>query len=106
VDIGFEVFTAVVMESSVIRDIMPYSPMRPNRRFGGICHHLQGQRISQARNQLEAGSNATCSSGKSVDLQRTRLLYISEDGTLLCSVSDWPIVSNEQERMLKEAVVA
>jgi hypothetical protein len=94
------------MESPVIWDITPYSPVRPNRHFGGICRRLQGQGISQARNQLEAGSNATYSSGKSVAFQRTTLLYISEGGTLLCSVSDWPIVNNEQERMLKEAVVA
>jgi hypothetical protein len=30
----------------------PCSPLRVNRRFGGICRlHLQGQRMGQARNQ-------------------------------------------------------
>jgi hypothetical protein len=33
------------------------SPLKGNRRFGGTCRlHLQGQRISQTRNQHEAGS--------------------------------------------------
>jgi hypothetical protein len=31
---GFEVLTAVVMESSIFRDIMPCSPMNVNRFFG------------------------------------------------------------------------
>jgi hypothetical protein len=31
------------------------SPLKVNRRFGGTCRrHLQGQRISKARNQHEA----------------------------------------------------
>jgi hypothetical protein len=104
VDIGFEVSTAVVMKTSVVWDITPSSPVRLNRRFGWICHHLQGQRISQARNQHEAGSNATCSSVKSVGFHRTTLLCISEERTLF-SVDRWMIVNNEQERMLKESVV-
>jgi hypothetical protein len=34
---------------------MPCSPLNVNRRFGGIYHlHLQGRRISRARNQHEA----------------------------------------------------
>jgi hypothetical protein len=86
VDTGFEVFTPVVMESSVAGDITSYSLVRPNRRFGGICHHLQSQRISQARKQHEAGSSASCSLGKSLDFQRTTLAYVPEDRTLLFAV--------------------
>jgi hypothetical protein len=38
-------------------NIMPYSPLKVNRRFGGTCRlQLQGPRISNARNQREAGS--------------------------------------------------
>jgi hypothetical protein len=33
--------------------------LKVNRRFGGACHnHLQGRRISRARNQLEIGWQA------------------------------------------------
>jgi hypothetical protein len=49
------------MKSSIFWDITPYSPMKVNWRFGGICRlHLQGRRISRARNQHEAGSSRTC----------------------------------------------
>jgi hypothetical protein len=33
--VGFEVFTAVVMKSAISWDIMPCSPLKVNRRFGG-----------------------------------------------------------------------
>jgi hypothetical protein len=56
--VGFKVFTAVVMKNFVFWDITPYSPLKFNRRFEGTCRlHFQGQRISQARSQHEAGSN-------------------------------------------------
>jgi hypothetical protein len=35
--VGFEVLTAVVMKSSILSDIMPCSPLKANRRFGGTC---------------------------------------------------------------------
>jgi hypothetical protein len=42
---------------SVFWDIMPNSTMKANRLFGGTCRlHLQGWRISQARNLHEVGS--------------------------------------------------
>jgi hypothetical protein len=51
---GFVVLTAVVMKCTVFWDITPGSPMKANRRFGGIYRlHLQGRRISRARNQRE-----------------------------------------------------
>jgi hypothetical protein len=38
-------------------DITPCSPVKLNRRFRGTCGlHLQGRRVSQARNQRETGS--------------------------------------------------
>jgi hypothetical protein len=38
-------------------DTMPWSLLQVNRHFGGISHlHLQGSRVSQERNQYEAGS--------------------------------------------------
>jgi hypothetical protein len=46
--LGFEVHTAVVMESCVFWNRTPCRPLEVNRRFRG--------RIRQARNQHEAGS--------------------------------------------------
>jgi hypothetical protein len=54
--VGFEVLTAVVMKSSVFWDITPCSPLKVSRRFGWTCRlHLQGRRISEARNKHVAG---------------------------------------------------
>jgi hypothetical protein len=37
---------------------MPCSPTKVNRRFGGACRlHLQGGRVSHARNRHEAAAN-------------------------------------------------
>jgi hypothetical protein len=64
---GFEVLTVVVMKNSIFWDITPCSPLRVNRRFGGTHRlHLQGRRISWARNQCEM----------SVDIQPTTRPYI------------------------------
>jgi hypothetical protein len=77
------------MKSSLLWDIMPCSPLKANQRFGGTrCLHLQSRRISQARNQREAGSKhslkmeAACSSETLVDFQWTTWRYIPEDRTL------------------------
>jgi hypothetical protein len=44
-----------MLKSSVFWDTTPCSPLKLNRRFGGICClHLQGRRISPARNQHES----------------------------------------------------
>jgi hypothetical protein len=52
-----EALTAVVLKSFIFLDITPCSPMKVNQRFGGTCRfHIQGQRISQARNQRKAGN--------------------------------------------------
>jgi hypothetical protein len=54
--LGFEVLTAAVKKGSISWNITPCSLFKVNGSFGGICHlHLQGRRISQARNQREAG---------------------------------------------------
>jgi hypothetical protein len=50
----FEVLTAVVMESSIFRDITPRSPLKVNRCFEGICClPLQVTRKSQAWKKSE-----------------------------------------------------
>jgi hypothetical protein len=42
---------------AILAPIMPSSTLKVHWLFGGTCRlHLQGQRISQARNQHEAGS--------------------------------------------------
>jgi hypothetical protein len=54
-NVVFEVLTTVVMKSSVFLDMTPCSPLKVNWRSEGTYHlHLQGQRISQARNQHES----------------------------------------------------
>jgi hypothetical protein len=53
-NVGFEVLTTVVMKSSVFWDITLCSLLKVNHCFRQTCHlHLQGWRISQARNQRE-----------------------------------------------------
>jgi hypothetical protein len=43
--VGFEVFPAVVVKSTVLWDITPCSPLSVNRRFGGTYHlYLQGRK--------------------------------------------------------------
>jgi hypothetical protein len=50
------------------------------RRFGGTCRlHLQGSRVSHARNQHEVGSKLPKTSD---DIQRTTRQYIPEDRSL------------------------
>jgi hypothetical protein len=45
----------MVMKSSVFWDVRPCSLLKVSQSFGGTRHlHLQGQRISQARNQQVA----------------------------------------------------
>jgi hypothetical protein len=104
--IASEVLTAVIMKCSVFWYIATCSPMKVNRSFEGTYRlHLHCRRISQARNQREAGGKlnflivpylaysstlkmeATCSSETSTDFHRTTLRYIPEDRTLnnLCS---------------------
>jgi hypothetical protein len=75
-NIGFEVLTTVVMKSTIFWDITPCSPLKVNRRFGGTYHlHLQGRRISRARNQRENKWQAE-------DFQLTTRCCIPEDSTL------------------------
>jgi hypothetical protein len=46
-----------VMKSSVFRDITPCSLLEVNRRVEGTCRlHIQGRRLSQSKDQHEAGS--------------------------------------------------
>jgi hypothetical protein len=85
----FEVFTEVVIKSTVFWNITLCSPLNVNRRFGGKYRlHIQGRRISRARNQRESRwqaysctlkMEAICSSETLVDIQRTTRRYISED---------------------------
>jgi hypothetical protein len=45
-----------IIKSSIFRDVTPCSSLKVNQRFGGTCRlYLQRRRISQARNQHEAG---------------------------------------------------
>jgi hypothetical protein len=72
------------LKSSVFWDIMSCIPLKVNRRFGGTYRLIiQDRRISQARNQCEAGrKKSSYSSETSVDFQRTTRRYIPEGRTL------------------------
>jgi hypothetical protein len=104
-NVRFEFLTAMIVNSSIFQDIMPCSLVEVKRHFRGTyCLLLQGQRVSQMRNQHEAGSNAPliaylmmasclayssalniealCSSEMSLDFHQITQHYISEDRTL------------------------
>jgi hypothetical protein len=82
------------LKSTIFWDITSCNPLRVIRRFGGTYRlHLQGRKISRARNQRERWflaqiifstlkMEATCFSETSADTQRTTRRYIPEDGTL------------------------
>jgi hypothetical protein len=53
--IGYEVLTAVVLKSSIFRDITPGSPLKVNPRFGVSRLFLQGRRIIAELCVLPAG---------------------------------------------------
>jgi hypothetical protein len=56
---GFEVFRAVVMNSTIFCYIKPCSPLKVNPRFVRTYRfHLQGRRISVERNQRESRCQA------------------------------------------------
>jgi hypothetical protein len=55
--VGFADVGTVTMNSSLFWDMTPCSPVKVNRRFGRTYRlHLEGRRVSQARNQHVAGS--------------------------------------------------
>jgi hypothetical protein len=53
--VGFEVHTAVVMKSAIFWDIMPCSPLKANRRFGGTSPPSSG-----LKNKPNKALLATC----------------------------------------------
>jgi hypothetical protein len=65
-------------------DITPCSPRKVNRPFGRTCrYHIQGRRISRARNQRE-------SSGKQKAWYLARLFFDPEDGSnMLLQNAGW-----------------
>jgi hypothetical protein len=74
--------------SSVFWVIMPCSPLKVDRRFGGIFpKYLQDRTINQVRFTLvpflayssKVKMKAICSSETSVDVQWTTRRYITED---------------------------
>jgi hypothetical protein len=77
--------------SYVFWDVKPYSLLKVNRRFGGTFYlHLQGRRISRARNKRENRWQAeqkieTCSSRTSDDLQCNTCRNTPENSTVRTS---------------------
>jgi hypothetical protein len=63
-NVGFEVFTAVVMKGIIFWDMTPCSLLSANRRLGGTYRlHLQGRRnkfSKKTSKQAGGKQNATC----------------------------------------------
>jgi hypothetical protein len=78
-NVGFEVFTAVVMKSIIFWDVTPCSLLSYNRRFGGTpAYLLVLAEIISSTLKMEA----ICSSETSVATQQTTWRHIPEDDTL------------------------
>jgi hypothetical protein len=82
--VGFEMFTAVIMKSSIFWDITPYSPLKVNRRFGRT-HCLPPVTLVSCLAYSIVKMEATCSFVTSSGFQRTARRYIPQDRTLQCS---------------------
>jgi hypothetical protein len=55
--LGSEIFTAVIMKSSIFWDITACNPLKVNGHFGGTCQpHIQGRRINLTKIENEACS--------------------------------------------------
>jgi hypothetical protein len=79
------VLAAVIMKSTIFWDLMPCSPLKANRRFGGTYRlRLQDRRINKQDSAYSSTlkMEAICSSETSVGFQRTTQRYIPEDSTL------------------------
>jgi hypothetical protein len=85
--VGFSVFAAVVMKRSVFWDVKPSIPLKLNRCFGGIYHlSHQGRRISDARNEHEAGGLQIRRNGRKLEANPSVPIWLllGSDG-LACS---------------------
>jgi hypothetical protein len=99
--VGYEVLTAVVMKCAIFWNITPCSPLKVNGRFRGKFHlNLQGRNQRESRRQAELclspaftpvscsayfstlKMEVICSSGTSVEFQRTARRYIPEGNAL------------------------
>jgi hypothetical protein len=103
--VGFEVLRAVVMKSTIVWDITPYSPLsqptfRRNKSPSSsgskaeLCLPPAFTLVSGLAYFSTLKMKAICSLKTSVDSQRTTHSYIPEDGTLQKQFlfSDSPIV--------------
>jgi hypothetical protein len=85
--VGFEVLTAVVLNSIICWDITPCSPSKGNRRLGGTELWLQPAftLVSCPAYSSTLKVEAICSSETSVEYQRVTWRYIPRDSTLSLS---------------------
>jgi hypothetical protein len=83
--VGFEVFTTVTLENTVLWDMTPCSLVEVYRRFGGTYFlYLQSLRVIQAtgKNQTESYSEAVGFSERSFDICKTTRRHIPENSTI------------------------
>jgi hypothetical protein len=85
------------LKNTIFWDITPRSPLKVNRRFGGTYRlHLQGRRISRARNQPESrwlGKNAAIVARQRLGRNVTAVTntYATIEEFLDASFSMWPV---------------
>jgi hypothetical protein len=68
--VGFEVLTAVVMNSSVFWDVPPCSPLKVNRQQSPLCLPPDFMLVSCLAYSLTPKMEVICSSKMSVDFQQ------------------------------------
>jgi hypothetical protein len=84
IHVGFEVLTAMAVESTVIWDEMLCSPLEVNWCFGGdLCLPPVFMLVSCSAYSLTLKMEAICSSKMAVDCQQTTWRYITDDNSLL-----------------------
>jgi hypothetical protein len=99
------------MKSSVFWDTTLCSPLKVNGRFGGTSRlHLQGRRISHARNRKtvdkQSLQEATCSIEMSVDFQRTTRCYNSQLKNVFVScMKCWCFVRTIADKLMFHSVL-
>jgi hypothetical protein len=94
--VGYEVLTAVIMNSLDFWDMTPCSLLKYNRCFGGTCRlHFQGRRIRQAINQSESWGQT----GDYIFLRNVG--WLPTDYTALYSRTRSSFLRNSPSKLLK-----
>jgi hypothetical protein len=81
--VGFEILTAMVMQSTIFRDIMSCSPLKVNRRYEGTYRpNLHGRRINRAGYLLVTCFHASVSFALFLDPEDVSNIFLRNFGWL------------------------